>query len=353
MKKTTVAIFITIITLSLLAGCGGQFGRAEQTPPTSEQTASSVSTSPDPESTSPDAAEQPVTLFLPNAARDGFVTMTALTDGTAAHILSLLVTAQALPEGCALLDFAIDGNGSGHADMNATYGQAVREGTTGEYLRLGAAVNTLLIFYDLEEITLTIEGDTLETGHEIYDYPLRFFVNQTADLGGAETTPSPEPPPAAPEPAPEADGLTGAEWNDLSGAIGGLPRSDAVDNIWHRLYGYWTAADNLFVGFVYRDGIPCVTYGVWETEGRGFGEFAGGVPMGDYEAALTVRFPATEANEIYDARPESMVTVFIEVSGLDNDGKINIKIKSHGDGEYYTYAYGGATSEEAYRSVHP
>jgi hypothetical protein len=45
--------------------------------------------------------------------------------------------------------------------------------------------------------------------------------------------------------------------------------------------------------------------------------------------------------------------VFIDVSGLDNDGKINIKIENQGGGAYYTYAYGGTTGEEAYKSVNP
>ncbi len=54
-----------------------------------------------------------------------------------------------------------------------------------------------------------------------------------------------------------------------------------------------------------------------------------------------------------DARPERTVTVFIDVSGLDQDGKIRIMIEGHGSGDWYTYAYGGATAEEAYSSVHP
>jgi spore germination protein GerM len=121
-----------------------------------------------------------VTLYLPNDNADGFVTQDAATDGSAAHIVSLLVEQGALPEGCALLAFSTNGT-SGTADMNAAYGQAVNQGTTGEYLRLGAVVNTLLVFFELDELTITIEGKMLETGHESYDHPLRFHENQVGE----------------------------------------------------------------------------------------------------------------------------------------------------------------------------
>jgi hypothetical protein len=281
------------------------------------------------------AQNLPVVLYLPNVNADGFVTKAAMTDGTAEHIVSLLTDNKALPDGCALLSFTPDGKGGAAADMNAAYGQAIGEGTTAEYLRLGCVVNTLLTFFELDEITITVEGGTAETGHEIYDYPLRFYENQTADFGDT----------------PAAQG----EYteNDLSGAIANLPRSDAADTIWNRLNGYWTATDNLFAGFVYQDGIPCITYGVWESEGLGLGELAGGTATGEYPAELTIRFPATEATAMDDARPERTVTVSVDTGGLDQDGKINIKIEGHGSGDWHTYAYGGATSDEAYRSVNP
>lgn len=162
-------------------------------------------------------------------------------------------------------------------------------------------------------------------------------------LGSADTTP-----------AESADGQLPDYWNenDLSGAISNLPRSDAVDIIWNRLNGYWTATQDLFIGFVWQDGIPGIDYGVWESEGIGFGEFTNADRMDEYSAALTFLFPAKEATEMDDARPESTVTVFIDVSGLDQDGKINIKIENHGSGEWYTYAYGGSTAEEVYISIH-
>ncbi|MDR2956913.1 MAG: GerMN domain-containing protein, partial [Coriobacteriales bacterium] len=95
----------------------------------------------------------------------------------AKNIVSLLVSENALPEGCALLSFTIEGK-NGHADMNNAYGDAITlTGTAGEYMRVGCLVNTLLVFYDLDTITLTVEGQTITTGHVIYDSPLRFYEN--------------------------------------------------------------------------------------------------------------------------------------------------------------------------------
>jgi hypothetical protein len=125
--------------------------------------------------TGEDAPSVPVLLYLPGENAIGFITETALTDGTPEHIVSLLVSEKALPEGSLLLDFVINNDGSCRADMNAVYGQSFGKGTSEEYQLLGCLVNTLLTYFEQEELLLTIEGETLETGHNIYDYPLRIF----------------------------------------------------------------------------------------------------------------------------------------------------------------------------------
>jgi hypothetical protein len=331
--------------VATLTGCDLPFASQEQSePPSYGSSAPDKSEKVSPEGTestqsNTQTANLPLSLYIPNDTIDGFDIITSLTDGSAQHIVSLLVSEKALPEGCALLSFTPDSKNSGTADMNAAYLQAISEGTASEYVRLGCVVNTLLTYFDLDEITLTIEGKTLETGHEVYDYPLRFYENQIADLGDP------------------TDGNQGdypslrAQNYDVPVIIGNLPRSDSVDSVWAILSGYWTATDDLYVAFLWKEGLPCVTYGIWDAGGIGFGELVNADPMSDYEFTLSISFPATEANEAAEAREEFTVTVFIDASGLDQDGKINIKIENHGDSGYYTYAYGGATAEEAYRSV--
>ena len=120
----------------------------------------------------------PVKLYLPNDNADGFITVIEKTDGTAQNIISLLVDKKAIPAGCGLNYLILDGKGSGTADMNAAYGNALSQtGTTGEYMFLGSVVNTLLDYYGLKSIRLTIDGAVPQTGHSYLDKPLVFFKN--------------------------------------------------------------------------------------------------------------------------------------------------------------------------------
>ncbi|MDR3288628.1 MAG: GerMN domain-containing protein [Peptococcaceae bacterium] len=179
-------LLLAAFMLLILAGCGLPSGQTEPTA-TPETSGNPASATPEAKTTSPPAPlNQAVALYLPNDNADGFITTTTATDGTAAHIVALLVDGKALPPGCALNDFAVTGGKSCRADMNAAYGESLGAGTSAEYLRLGSVVNTLLTFYELDEITVTIDGNPPETGHDLYDYPLRFYENQTADFGDIE-----------------------------------------------------------------------------------------------------------------------------------------------------------------------
>jgi len=117
-----------------------------------------------------------VELFLPGEDAIGFERVRRLTDGTPEDIVSLLARhVDLLPNDAALLSFTVNGK-SGHADMNAAYGNAIRStGTTGERYMVSTLVNTLITFYGLEEITLTVEGSVIETGHATIDGPNRFW----------------------------------------------------------------------------------------------------------------------------------------------------------------------------------
>jgi len=171
MKKLPLVTVLLMLVLSFTA-CNW-FARPEPTEPPPTGTGAPETTT---AVTEPQTQAQPVVLYLPNDNADGFVVKAALTDGTAADLVALLVAEGALPEGCALLSFE-----GGTADMNAAYGAAISStGTTGEYLRMGCVVNTLLTFYGLESIYITVEGRVPETGHNEYDFPLCFYENQQA-----------------------------------------------------------------------------------------------------------------------------------------------------------------------------
>jgi len=169
MKK----FFACAIALALPLGLSAcSWGGAPE--PTQPATAAQTETAPPAET----AVTPPVILYLPNGNADGFDTKAAHTDGTAADIIALLAGEGALPAGCAPLSFSME---DAALDMNGAFGRAVRStGTTGEYLLFGSLVNTLLKYYGLESVFVTAEGETIETGHETYDFALRFFENQVA-----------------------------------------------------------------------------------------------------------------------------------------------------------------------------
>ena len=69
---------------------------------------------------------------------------------------------------------------TGKATLEADFNDALRQsllpmGTAGEYVLMGCVVNTFLTAYQADAITITVEGEVLETGHSVYDQPLTFY----------------------------------------------------------------------------------------------------------------------------------------------------------------------------------
>lgn len=63
----------------------------------------------------------------------------------------------------------VDGVESLEIDFNEAFGAYVCSmGTTGEYYTIGSIVNTFLDAYGCEKVKITVEGNTLETGHTEY-----------------------------------------------------------------------------------------------------------------------------------------------------------------------------------------
>ena len=63
----------------------------------------------------------------------------------------------------------VDGVECLDVDFNEAFGAYVCSmGTTGEYYTIGSVVNTFLDAYGCEKVKITVEGNTLETGHAEY-----------------------------------------------------------------------------------------------------------------------------------------------------------------------------------------
>lgn len=64
-------------------------------------------------------------------------------------------------------------------NMSKEFGELVSNmGSSGEYIIVGSVVNTFLRLYDAEDVLILIEGETFETGHQLYNNYLQFYENE-------------------------------------------------------------------------------------------------------------------------------------------------------------------------------
>lgn len=64
-------------------------------------------------------------------------------------------------------------------NMSKEFGELVSNmGSSGEYIIVGSVVNTFLGLYDAEDVLILIEGETFETGHQLYNNYLQFYNNE-------------------------------------------------------------------------------------------------------------------------------------------------------------------------------
>lgn len=91
---------------------------------------------------------------------------------TPENIVNALVQKSALSSDIQVLkceEQTVDGVKSLNVDFNEAFGTYVGSmGTTGEYYAIGSVVNTFLDAYGCEQIKITVEGNTLESGHAEY-----------------------------------------------------------------------------------------------------------------------------------------------------------------------------------------
>lgn len=188
-----------------LTGCGGQASPEASAPETTETTTPSEAETPSPTETTPettlaetdapetavsetDTAETAVsdtsaeaavlTVYSSDETGESFVTtdveVTAVNEST---IVEQLILAGVLTESVAVNSLeSDDGQSQLHADFNSAFSDyLLTMGTTGEYMLLGSVVNTFLTAYSAETILITVDGQPLETGHNVYDQPLSLF----------------------------------------------------------------------------------------------------------------------------------------------------------------------------------
>ncbi|MCL2548099.1 MAG: hypothetical protein FWE76_02910 [Symbiobacteriaceae bacterium] len=288
--------------------------------------------------------DQDITLYVPNEGRDGFDTITGKTCGCAEHIVSLLVDAEVYPDSGVALDYFNFNGRYGYADMNPAFGTVVTTtGTTGEYLYFGCLVNTLLTFFDLDEIDLTVDGEIIETGHETYDYPFTFYGNQQPEYGYVD-----------------ADGrvwmhpVARTQGIDMNEVMGSLGISWGIDLFAYILRGYWIDYSGRFIQFGtmdFRD-IDDITYGLFDSEFSQNGQLTATEFLGDATVDLTFAFQERPGSAMSDGTPAFVGIIRLSCMSLQQDGTILIKFMYNEPNEWLTYSFGGMTLEDAYAESH-
>lgn len=123
----------------------------------------------------PDQTEELVTftVYTPDENLIGFIA----TEVTASResALDALITAGVLNEDIAVNSIELDGKLL-KLDLNSAFADLInQQGTTGERMVMGSLVNTYLSAYQAETVLITVDGQILESGHVIYDFPMGFF----------------------------------------------------------------------------------------------------------------------------------------------------------------------------------
>lgn len=114
-----------------------------------------------------------ITIYTSNDDATAFVSDSVKIDElTPENIVKVLIEKSVLPSDVQVLKCdkqTVDGVESLDVDFNEAFGAYVCSmGTTGEYYTIGSVVNTFLDAYGCEKVKITVEGNTLESGHAEY-----------------------------------------------------------------------------------------------------------------------------------------------------------------------------------------
>jgi len=166
--KKIVALFLCCIMLS---GCTNSQAETTQATTPTQETATLPSETVI--GISPEIMR--FTVFTPNENYDGFITTEV--EGDALSPLEELIKAGILTKDVQINNVRWEsGNSIVYVDFNSAFGDLMNsQGTTGEYMIMGCVVNTLLSAYEAEQIYVTVDSNTLESGHVIYDFPMGYF----------------------------------------------------------------------------------------------------------------------------------------------------------------------------------
>lgn len=201
--KRMIALLLCGSFLLLLADCGGKPQGEEALPAVPEQETAEPpaeeaapenepSQQPEPEAepdsaaepepeTEPEAEPEPeqvtVTMYRGDENCEYLISEEAQIPALTPQALADLLYSRGVLSGRVTVnDFFQEENGDLQLDLSGEFSNMLNgSGTAGEYILLGSLVNTFLDAYEAEKILITVAGETLESGHAVYDQPLTFF----------------------------------------------------------------------------------------------------------------------------------------------------------------------------------
>lgn len=186
-RQLKIFLAVVIIVIVVAVACVFGYVSGQQPEDTTEPNQTVEPTTPDePETPDDTQQENPVqpenpnptggdsaVVYVPDEQGETLTPVgTDVADDSDQALVDALIAAGSLPEGAAVQSSST-ADGVLTLDMNAVYGDAVRSsGTTGESLLIYSLVNTFVQARGVNSVIITVDGAPLESGHEIYDYPL-------------------------------------------------------------------------------------------------------------------------------------------------------------------------------------
>lgn len=172
MKK----IISLLLCCLLLTGCTAAPAETTAPPETTispENTATLETAEP---TTATTEVSLPLNIFVPDENAENFNTIPTTIDALDADlILEMLIENSMLNEGIALNSVELV-NTQLNLDFNQAFlDQLLTYGTAGERMMIGCVVNTYLSAYDAETVYITVNGEIMESGHVVYDFPMEFI----------------------------------------------------------------------------------------------------------------------------------------------------------------------------------
>ena len=118
----------------------------------------------------------PVEIYLPDENAESFLRIHhSISELDASLIVAILVHENVLNESIVLYSAEKTDNQL-NLDFNQAFLDQLRTyGTAGERMMIGCVVNTFLNAYDVETVYITVNGEIMESGHVIYDFPMGYF----------------------------------------------------------------------------------------------------------------------------------------------------------------------------------